>query len=136
MISVDFHVLTRVKPQALLYVCEQLELAYSAGTKVCVLTESPQEAQQLDQMLWTFKDTSFVPHQLASVNSEAAIVIGRAQADTHTTLMNISNQLPEDYARFSQIVEFIFADPHAQQCGRERFKLYRQQGYSIQTYKI
>ena len=32
--------------------------------KVVILSETAAEAKQLDDLLWTFSDRSFVPHQL------------------------------------------------------------------------
>ncbi len=45
--------------------CRWAERLYQLGKKVRVATDSTLAAQHLDQLLWTFSDTSFVPHRIA-----------------------------------------------------------------------
>lgn len=46
--------------------CRWVEHFHDAGKKVQVLTDSGLAAQHLDQMLWTFSQSSFIPHRVLS----------------------------------------------------------------------
>jgi len=61
--KVDFYVLGAADARArLLTACRLAEKAWDQGLRVAVRTSSPAEAAELDDLLWTFSDRSFVPH--------------------------------------------------------------------------
>ena len=47
-----------------LALCERVEQAYAAGLRVYVWAESQADARHLDDLLWEFREDSFVPHGL------------------------------------------------------------------------
>jgi DNA polymerase-3 subunit chi len=140
-ISVQFHVLEQAgKAQALLYACQQIEKLYQNKVPLYVHTESETDAKYFDTLLWTFREDSFVPHHLhqAQTASSSPVQIGyKNNTCKHgTTLINLSQHVPDHYQHFSNIVEIVFADPALQQLARDRFKQYRDQGCTIQTNKL
>jgi len=49
----------------------------------------------------------------------------------HTELLiNLSQSIPENFQRFSRVIEIISNDQQQLQTGRQRFSQYKQQGYS------
>lgn len=60
--------------------CRLVEKLYLAGEKVVVWFQDQGRAAIFDQYLWTFSDTSFVPHRLvvdkSEVDEPVAIVVG------------------------------------------------------------
>ena len=46
------------------FACRLAETAWLRGRKVFVHTDSGNAARQLDELLWTFRQDSFVPHGL------------------------------------------------------------------------
>jgi hypothetical protein len=61
--QVDFYLLSDSEPRAALKTaCRLAEKAYDQGLKVVVRTDSSAATAQLDDLLWTFSDRSFVPH--------------------------------------------------------------------------
>src|SRR5882672_4387346 len=64
MPRVDFYVLEGSEPRPrLVYACRLAEKAFLLEQRVSILTDSAEDAQQLDDLLWTFRDRSFVPHE-------------------------------------------------------------------------
>lgn len=61
--------------------CRLVEKLYLAGEKVVVWFQDQGRAAIFDQYLWTFSDTSFVPHRLVvdkgQVAEPVAIVVGQ-----------------------------------------------------------
>ena len=73
MTRVDFYVLPDTADGARLeFACRIAEKAYTQAHRVYVHAASAAEAARLDELLWTFRDTSFVPHALAGAGISAA----------------------------------------------------------------
>lgn len=71
LIRVDFYLLASDQPDARwLVACRLLEKAYAKGHKVYVLCNNKQDAELLDELLWTFKEDSFIPHNLQGEGPE------------------------------------------------------------------
>jgi len=66
---VDFYILEQADAQARLKLaCRLAEKAWSQSQRVLLLTSGDADAQALDEMLWTFRDRSFVPHEIYSAD--------------------------------------------------------------------
>ena len=64
-IRVDFYLLPSYQNDARwLIACRLLEKAYAKGHKVYVLCNNQQDAELLEDLLWTLKEESFIPHTL------------------------------------------------------------------------
>src|SRR5262245_21400524 len=134
MPKVDFYILPDAGIQAQLrYACRLTEQAFDRGEKVFLRTD-PEEAAQLDELLWTFSDRAFLPHEIAAAASPSppliAALIGQGAAPSgfHTLLVNMVDELPPDAERFERIVEIVPADPERKQRARDRFRQYRERG--------
>lgn len=61
--------LYHLSPEALYkYLCQLLSKCYSQGYKTLVKTKDYNQAQEIDNKLWTFAQQSFIPHGL--INDE------------------------------------------------------------------
>lgn len=49
--------------------CRLVDFFYEAGRRVQVITDSSLAAQNLDQLLWTFSEESFIPHRVLGSSS-------------------------------------------------------------------
>ena len=64
MTRVDFYVVSDASPEARLQVAARLtEKAQRQGHSLFINTSSESEAEALDELLWTFRPASFIPHQ-------------------------------------------------------------------------
>ena len=139
--QIDFYILDiSGRQQALRFACQLLEKVSDTAEKIYVHTDSSQEAQQIDELMWIYRDDSFLPHQLYSENDETppAIQIGHGDipASQQNILLNLSKQVPANFQQFQHIIEIVFADPSMQQFGRDRYRYYRDQGHDINTHKL
>ena len=65
MPEISFYVLpTESTQERQLFACKLVEKAYRSGVFSYVLTDSLEQSQQLDDLLWTFRAGSFIPHQI------------------------------------------------------------------------
>ncbi len=124
-----------------IFACKLAEKAFRLGYKTYILTDSMQQAQQLDTLLWTFRTHSFVPHALYQDNLPAlanAVICGTQQAPTawQHTLINLSRYCPETITAFTQIFELLDNDENQKIAGRKRYRYYQEQGIVPNTHKM
>lgn len=140
---VDFYVLKSAAPQQRwAFACRLTEKAYLRDLKVVIVSGSPADARALDELLWTFNERSFVPHQIcldeqppdpATKVYLAAVALAPPPADL---LVNLSDRLPEQWARYPRIAEIIDSDEERRRLGRERFKSYRDGNVPLETHQL
>lgn len=141
MAKVSFYALSSKQSEARLqFACRLIEKAYSLGHKLYVQTASPEQAKTLDELLWQFSPSSFVPHAVAgseSAQAEAVIIGEKLPAASHTdVLINLGSEASEAHGQFARINEIIAADEESLLQGRKRYRFYKDQGYQVETFKI
>lgn len=118
------------------YVCRLLRKAYRQGRQV-VVTGEPGELDRLDQLLWTFEPTEFVPHlRLRAADATAALLQRTpiwisdqpAQAAPRDVLVNLGPDWPQGHADFARVIEVVGEDAADIASGRERWRRYRAAG--------
>jgi DNA polymerase-3 subunit chi len=139
---VDFYVLSGAgDKQRLAFACRLTEKAYLKDLRVVINNDSLSEAQLLDDMLWTFNDRSFVPHQLLTDEgamdpaTQVRLAVDPAAASADL-LVNLAARLPADWQSYPRIAEIIDADAERRRLGRERFKTYRDLKVTLQTHQL
>ena len=145
MTQVSFYSLSAEDPDArLAFSCRLCEKARSQGHRVFILAESSEQARQLDQLLWQFTASAFLPHSLATESSATAksereaieIGISEEQAMQADMLINLSDQPCQGHGRFQRIDEILCADEQILAAGRDAYRFYQAQGYKPQTHKL
>lgn len=139
---VDFYILKSAAPKQRLQVaCRLAEKAYLQDLKVVILQDNLNEAQALDDLLWTFDERSFVPHQiLPQSGGETAtpvhLAVESANMPAADLLLNLTDRLPSGWERYARVAEIIDADEERRRLGRERFKAYRDQKVTLDTHQL
>ncbi|MBN3852459.1 MULTISPECIES: DNA polymerase III subunit chi [unclassified Paraburkholderia] len=135
MTRIDFH--TNVG-DALMYACRLVRKAYLADQQVVVLAE-PARLRTFDELLWTFSPLEFVPHCMAdnALAAQTPIVLAAdlERAPHHRVLLNLGAAVPPQFARFERLLEVIGDAPEELASGRERYRFYRDRGYTLNNYK-
>ncbi|GIK34261.1 MAG: hypothetical protein AMXMBFR45_14770 [Gammaproteobacteria bacterium] len=138
---VDFYVLAAADAAARLrYACRLAEKAWRLRHRVHLHAASAGQAAQLDDLLWTFRQGSFVPHEVlaAGATGSSPVTIGHGPTSPPAAdlLVNLADELPEFVAAFPRVAEIIDETGTGRQLGRERFRRYRQAGRAIETHDI
>ncbi|GAB6067565.1 DNA polymerase III subunit chi [Methylothermus subterraneus] len=142
MTRVDFYLLGDLNPQARrAFACRLAEKAYKLEHKVFLRVEDATEASLLDELLWTFRPGSFVPHTLAENLANdplAAVVIGTNAAPPafHTLLINLQLSVPEDWQRFARIAEIVTQDDATRRAGRRKYRFYQEHGADLHLHRL
>jgi len=121
--------------------CRIAEKAYLAKQKVVVLLDDAETLKRFDELLWTFGDGSFVPHDAvgnagAACEAPVALTTGPLPTDHADVLINLTGGVPAFYEGFTRVAEFLDARPEVRTAGRERFKVYRGKGIEPQTHNV
>jgi DNA polymerase-3 subunit chi len=150
MTQVDFYILPESSDQArLAFACRLADKAVQQRLDVFMLADSEGEARQLDELLWTFAQNSFLPHRLAwdlDAPAEEPILIGcreRAMVEAVTdqtqrwdVIVNLTPDVPETFSRYQRLAEIVDADPGRREHGRVRYRYYRDRGYELKTHQL
>lgn len=139
MPRVDFYILSDENPSARdLLSCRLAEKACKQGHRVYLHAESEGHARQLDELLWTFRAGSFLPHALLRDNPQPTppVLIGSGTEAPPVTdvLINLAAAVPDFFGQFTRIAEIV--DPAAKEAGRTRFRFYRDHGCHPESHNI
>jgi DNA polymerase-3 subunit chi len=141
MTRVDFYILKDMGDSArALFACRLTEKAVQQGHQVYINTESAMQLQQIDDLLWTFRAGSFLPHAVddGEDNGEQPVLLahGREPQDSHDVLVNLSNDVPPFFSRFNRVAELVGGDEAQRAGARNRYRFYKDRGYTLHTHEI
>jgi len=139
MTQVDFYVLPDSGSRSrALFTCKLAEKAFSLGHRSFVHLASESAARELDTLMWTFRDRSFLPHCLAREAEQVPVYLGFGQepAPDFHLLINLSDEVPRFFSRFERVAEVVDATDQIRAQGRERFRFYKDRGYPLETHKL
>ncbi len=128
-------------PDRLAYCCRLLRKAVAGGARV-VVTGSPETLAQLDELLWTFSPTDFVPH--CQIDSEADLVAASPvilalmieSAPHQQVLVNLGQSVPDGFERFERVIEIVGLEDEERQFARARWKHYTERGHAITRHDL
>lgn len=142
MPRVDFYILaTGGEASRQMFACRLAEKAYRLRNTVYILAADREQARHLDDLLWTFRDGSFVPHEMVGTDSETGnapvtIGVGAAGVTPANLLINLTDDLPEDLKSFPRVAEIVTSDEDCRRKSRRRFADYRAQGHEPQVHEL
>ena len=141
MTRVDFYVSPNNASDANLQLaCRIADKAWQQQNQVYIHTATPEQAKQLDDLLWVFRDGAFIPHCQSDNNlsAETPIIIGcdTAPAKPAEVLINLAQEVPGFFSRFERVIEIVAGDEPTRTQARQRFKFYRERGYPLETHDL
>ena len=96
MPRVDFYLLSD-ESNMHKFACIIASKAWSAGNYVYMYTESEDATKRMDNLLWTFRDISFIPHEIynETENNDTPVTIGHGNHfPNHSQVMiNLNNNI-------------------------------------------
>ena len=139
MSRVDFYILPEGTGTER-FACTMAKKAWAAGNRVHIHTQSEENAKNMDDLLWTFRDISFIPHEIydGSVNEETPVTIGFGKSfpEVSQVIINLDKEIPEFVNSFERIVEIVGGDETNKQFARQRYKQYKSGDFETHDHKI
>lgn len=120
--------------------CRIAEKAWKQDHRVFVHTQSAQAAAEMDDLLWTFRQDSFVPHGRdhdgTDIHTKVLIGDGGQPTQPMDVLINLTDSVPLFFERFPRVAEIIPNDAKQKSLGRERFRYYREKGCTVESHRL
>ena len=142
MARIDFYVLSQSGEKARqLFACRLAEKAYKLEHTVHIHTRDEATAGRIDELLWTFRDGSFVPHDRVGAGGDAAQAPVTVGCDpgydaSRDLLINLDDVIPACAGAFPRIAELVTSDEDSKQKSRRRFVTYRDEGHELETHNV
>lgn len=138
MTRVDFYLLAeKTERTRRLFACRLIAKAYQKKHKIYISVPSEQAALELDQLLWSFSDASFIPHEIqSSMETSVPILIGTAPILGYDLLINLTSTLPDFFKDFPRIIEIIPNEQNFLESGRNNFRSYRKEGCQLESHSF
>ena len=141
--TVDFYILnTLMQEDVYRFICRLVDKAYLLQKKIYIQVNSDEEGQRLDDLLWTFRDISFIPHSYLGANStlnsglSVNIATKKPSKLDAEILFNLSHEVPTYFPEFSRIIEVVSAEKGNKNQSRQKYKFYKTQNCQLTTHNI
>lgn len=141
--TVDFYLLnTFAQEDVYRFICRLVDKAYLLKKRIYIQVNSDEEGQRLDELLWTFRDISFIPHIYLGINSTldpnlsvniANYKPSELEADI---LFNLSHEVPTYFPEFSRIIEVVSEEKKNKNQSRQKYKFYKAQNCQLTMHNI
>jgi DNA polymerase-3 subunit chi len=133
MTRIDFH--TNI-PDKLGYACRLARKAYASRAKLVLLAETPAQALELNEALWTLSGTDFIPHVMAGdpLAGETPVIVTsdeNAELPHREMLVNLTRRTPAGFDSFARVFEIISTDEEDAAAGRARYVAYKRQQFEL-----
>jgi DNA polymerase-3 subunit chi len=136
----DFYLIDkpRFRDDPLLLVCELAKRAFASEQPTLILARSQDQAERIDEKLWSFDGDAFIAHQIAGGEDDAlaAVLIVPPGVDVSTRPLVIN--LRDDCAPglFERVLEVVPADQAQRDGSRERWKTYKKAGFDVNKHDM
>lgn len=130
--KVEFYVLpTTQSADRLIAACRLAHKAWRAGFMTFIRCSDTEQQVELDELLWTFRRNSFIPHAPYSETNQAPVVLGidERPQQTDAVLINLHPDISSHLDCFNRVIEIVNQEPEQLQISRQNFVRYRKQGY-------
>ncbi|MBT3410057.1 MAG: DNA polymerase III subunit chi [Halieaceae bacterium] len=139
MTRVGFYVVQAAAAGQRLEVAARLaDKAYTQGHNIYINATDKPQAQALNELLWSFRPASFMPHALAGEEQSEQIAIGWGQdPGKHSDLLiNLQLEIPSFFSRFARVAEVVTQDEDSLAALRKSWLFYKERGYHLEKHDL
>ncbi|MBJ6983479.1 DNA polymerase III subunit chi [Luteimonas sp. MC1750] len=143
----DFYLIAkpRFRDEPLLLVCELAKKACAANQPMLVLARDMEQAERLDDLMWSFEPDAFIPHEIAGTGfdddeggdeAETDVLIVPPEIDVplRPLVLNLRDAAVE--GEVARVLEVVPADPSARDPLRARWTQYKARGFALNKYDM
>jgi len=140
---IDFYVQNRANQIAHEHlICKITEKAWQNQHAIFLLCSNTEQVDRFDELLWTFSETSFIPHSPicdGDGDGGGKVVIlssERKMLRNYEVLINLTTDVPEHAGKFVRVIESTGYNEAMREDARKKYKYYKDRGYPIFTHEI
>lgn len=141
MAIIRFYELTsaRFSENPLLLVAKLVEKAFEQSADCAILVNDNQQAEALDDLLWSYAEDAFLPHQIAGQaddddDSPILIVTPEFNLPARAVTINLRDAMIAEFGE--RLLEIIPQTETGKTKARERFKAYKARGENPSFEKV
>ncbi len=120
--------------------CRLAEKAYLNAQTAYIYCETAAQALEIDQLLWTFKEDSFIPHALIQKEySKTASIHISHQMNTeqqYDVFINLHSEIPASSIPAQRILDIVPENTKLKEKGRLRYAYYREKKATLDIHKL
>ena len=136
----DFYLVAkpRFREEPLRLVCELARKAHDAGQSILLLARDREQAEALDDLLWSFDPDAYIPHQIAGDEEDELTPVLIVPPDMDLPLRPLVLNLRDEVVQgdFERVLEVVPADDSAREPLRERWKQYKARGLDVNKHDM
>lgn len=139
MTRVGFYVVQAAEPGQRLAVAVRLaDKAFQRGHRIFINAADEAQARALDELMWSFRPSSFLPHGLHGQEHSDTVAIGWGQEpQNHSDLLiNLQLEIPSFFSRFQRVAEVVTQDPASLDALRASWTFYKERGYQLEKHDL
>ncbi|MDW6091802.1 DNA polymerase III subunit chi [Vibrio rhizosphaerae] len=111
------------------------------GARIYLNCHHRDEAELFAELFWQVPAETFMAHNLVGEGPRngTPVEIGYPQVSPSRNRQIVINMAENNTTfadRFTEVIDFVPCEKNARQLARERYKIYRQNGYKLQTIDI
>ncbi|URJ24481.1 DNA polymerase III subunit chi [Candidatus Blochmanniella camponoti] len=116
--------------------CKLISTQWRSGKTILVTCENKHQATKIDEILWTFDQNSFLPHNLfGKTIHHAPIVIYWSQCcydnQQKDLLINLMPKNMNFFLNFNEIIDFVPIPDILKKWARYRYRSYKRNGFQV-----
>lgn len=134
MTRVEF--ITLERPEKARLLCELAEEFFLQGERVLILIQDDNQGVTLDQFMWTWRKSAFIPHVYdngaVECFDEPVVVTTREENANGAGVLVAGRPCSLEFARqFRRVIDFAeLHDEQLREASRHRFRCYREAGFA------
>lgn len=142
MTQVDFYILAAQTPEErAVFACRLAEKAFGRGNQILIQTDDETSARYLDDLLWTYREESFLPHALlgdSKAPADCPVSVGwhSDPGHHHDVILNLSSKLPDFFSRFQRCINIVIQQDQVLDYTRSHYKYLKDRGYPINNHDM
>ena len=136
----DFYLIAKPRflEEPMRLVCELARKSYDKGLWTLILARDAAQAEALDELLWSFDDDAYIPHQIAGDEEDelTPVLIATPDMDVPSRALVINLRDDTYLGACDRVLEVVPADASARGPLRERWKQYKALGFDVNKYDM
>ena len=136
----DFYLIAKPRflEEPMKLVCELARKSYDKGLWTLILARDAAQAEALDELLWSFDDDAYIPHQIAGDEEDelTPVLIATPDMDVPSRALVINLRDDTYLGACDRVLEVVPADASARGPLRERWKQYKALGFDVNKYDM
>ena len=139
MKKVTFYLLENPSQSPEYFACRLIDKAWRQGLAIHVHTQDENSCKAMDQLLWSWREESFIPHVIVGQQSRGELVtLGHTLPSPpyRALLVNLSLEVPDFFREFDRVCEVVMKAPDKRTVSRNKFRADRQAGIEPEVHTM